>query len=159
MQTSVLALVAVAAGALYVKPSAAPPAIAADGGGPYAAGKPSTKAELQMKIAVGSNVFTATLVDNKTTRRLKAMLPLTLNMSDLNANEKYFELSKALPTSASRPGKIHAGDVMLYGSNTLVLFYKTFSTGYSYTRIGKVDDVSGLAEALGSQNVTVTFTL
>jgi hypothetical protein len=158
MQTSVLALVAVAAGALYVKPSAAPPAIVADGGGPYA-GKPSTKAERQMKIAVGSNVFTATLVDNKTTRRLKAMLPLTLNMSDLNANEKYFELSKDLPTSASRPGKIHAGDVMLYGSNTLVLFYKTFSTGHSYTRIGKVDDVSGLAEALGSQNVTVTFTL
>lgn len=49
---------------------------------------------------------------------------------------------------------------MLYGSRTLVLFYETFSSSYSYTRIGVVvDDVSGYASALGSGNVTVSFEL
>lgn len=87
------------------------------------------------------------------------MLPLTLHMTDLHANEKYSELARSLPVDASNPRTIHAGDVMLYGSTTLVLFYETFATSYSYTRIGKVDDISGLAGALGSGSIAVTFEL
>jgi hypothetical protein len=64
------------------------------------------------------------------------MLPLTLDMSELNGNEKLFRFSKSLPTNASNPKTIHAGDLMLWQNNTLVLFYETFSTSYSYTRIG-----------------------
>lgn len=81
-------------------------------------------------------------------------------MRDLNRNEKFFDLSSAsLPTNASSAGTIRNGDIMLYGSRTLVLFYETFSSSYSYTRIGVVDDVSGYASALGSGNVTVSFEL
>ena len=87
------------------------------------------------------------------------MLPLTLNMADLHANEKYADLARSLPVDASNPRTIHAGDVMLYGSKTLVLFYETFATSYSYTRIGKVDNVSGLAAALRSGSITITFEL
>jgi hypothetical protein len=120
---------------------------------------PSSEVSSRMRITVGSKVFTATLSDTATTKAFKAMLPLAVKMNDLNANEKYVDLADDLPRQASNPGTIHAGDLMLYGANTLVLFYKTFSTSYSYTRIGKVDDVTGLAAVLGSGNVTVRFEL
>ena len=84
---------------------------------------------------------------------------MTINMRELNGNEKYFDLPNNLPANASSPGTIQAGDLMLYGSNTLVLFYKSFSTSYNYTPIGRIDDASGLTAALGSENVTVTFAL
>jgi len=78
-------------------------------------------------------------------------------MPDLNGNEKHVSLPRALPVDAFKPGTIHAGDVMLYGSDTLVVFYKTFPSGYSYTRIGHVADGAGLASALGAGSQRITF--
>lgn len=111
----------------------------------------------KMKITIGTNIFTTTLYNNATAKAFKAMLPLTIDMTELNANEKYFDLPNALPNNPSKPATIQNGDLMLYGSNTLVLFYKTFSTSYSYTRIGRIDNPSGLAAALSSGNITMTF--
>ena len=113
----------------------------------------------KIKITVGTNVFTATLNNNATATAFKARLPLNLNMPDLNGNEKHIDLSGALPTGASKPGTIQAGDVMLYGANTLVVFYKTFTSSYSYSSIGRIDNPSALTKALGSGNVTVKFEL
>jgi hypothetical protein len=84
---------------------------------------------------------------------------MTADMVELNGNEKYFDLTGNLPTNASNPRRIQSGDLMIYGSNTLVLFYKTFSTSYSYTRLGRINDPAGLAAAVGSGNVAVTFEL
>ena len=78
-------------------------------------------------------------------------------MNDLNGNEKHAELPKALPAKASRPGTIRNGDLMLYGSETLVVFYVTFDSAYSYTRLGRVDEPAGLAQALGPRAVRVVF--
>ncbi|WP_254528619.1 MULTISPECIES: cyclophilin-like fold protein [unclassified Sphingobacterium] len=111
----------------------------------------------KIKITVNSLIFTATLLDNNSAKAFKEMLPLTINMVELNNNEKYFDLPNSLPTNSSNPQAINSGDLMLYGSKTLVLFYKTFSTSYSYTRLGKIDDTTGLATALGSGNVTITI--
>jgi hypothetical protein len=113
----------------------------------------------KMKIKVGNSTFTATLYDNVTVTAFKSILPMTVNMVELNGNEKYVDLSGSLPTNASNPKTIQNGDLMLYGSSTLVLFYKAFSTSYSYTKLGRVDDVSRLGAALGSGNVTVSFEL
>jgi hypothetical protein len=111
----------------------------------------------KLKITVGSYTFIATVYHNATTTAFKANLPLTINMSDLNSNEKYFDLPDNLPANASNPGTIQTGDLMLYGSNTLVLFYKTFSTSYNYTRLARIDNPSGLTDALGSGRKTVKF--
>jgi hypothetical protein len=70
-------------------------------------------------------------------------------MSELNNNEKYYNFSQRLPASSERVGSIKNGYIMLYGSDCLVLFYKSFSTSYSYARLGLVADPSGLASALG----------
>lgn len=113
----------------------------------------------KIKITVNSKTFTATLLDNNSAKAFKKMLPLTINMLELNNNEKYYDLPNALPTNSSNPATIKNGDLMLYGSKTLVLFYKTFSTSYSYTKLGMVDDVTGLESALGLGNSTVTFEL
>lgn len=119
----------------------------------------SNTATTRMKITVGTNVFIATLSDNETAAAFKAKLPMTISMIELNGNEKYGDLSGNLLTNASNPGTIQTGDLMLYGSRTLVLFYKTFSTPYNYTRIGRIDDPSGLAAALGAGDATVKFEL
>lgn len=117
----------------------------------------STMTNGKIKITVNSQTFSATLLDNNSAKAFKELLPMTINMTELNGNEKYYDLPNKLPTKSSNPGTIHNGDLMLYGSNTLVLFYKSFPTPYSYTRIGSMDDPTGLEEALGTGNVSVTF--
>lgn len=113
----------------------------------------------KIKITVNSKIFTATLLDNNSAKAFKEMLPMTISMKELNGDEKYYDLPERLPTEASNPGTTKTGDLMLFGSRTLVLFYKNHSTSYSYTRLGKVDDTTDLASILGSGNATITFEL
>jgi hypothetical protein len=111
----------------------------------------------RITVRVGDKAFAATLSDNATAAAVKKLLPLSLTMTELNGNEKFARLSMRLPTQESRPASIHTGDLMLYGSSTLVLFYESFITTYSYTPVGRVDDPAGLKAALGVGNVDVTF--
>ena len=113
--------------------------------------------DLSMKInlTINGNSFTATLEDNETTRELLNRLPIEVSMSELNGNEKYYYFDESLPTNSYRPRNISTGDIMLYGSDCLVIFYENFDTPYSYTRIGKIDNVDNLKDALGNGNVNV----
>lgn len=85
------------------------------------------------------------------------MLPLTLNMIDLNDNEKYYNLFDKLPVNSEKVGSIKKGDIMLYGDNCIVVFYESFNTPYRYTKIGHIEDVYKLSETLGSGNINITF--
>jgi hypothetical protein len=110
-----------------------------------------------MWMTVGERRFAITLTDNAAARAFAVQLPLALDMSDLNGNEKHADLPKPLPANASRPGTIRDGDLMLYGADTLVVFYLTFQSSYSYTRLGRADDSSVLVQALGPRGVRVVF--
>lgn len=108
-------------------------------------------------VKIGDKSFSAQLYDNETAQAFADMLPLTIDMNELHGNEKYYNLSNSLPMDSSDVGKINNGDIMLYGNDCLVLFYDSFSTNYSYTKIGYVKNPSELADAVGNGNITITF--
>ncbi len=115
--------------------------------------------EIKINLIVNNKTFSATLENNQTTRELVQMFPMTLNMSDLHSNEKYNYLNSSFTTNSSRPSRINAGDIKLYGNDCLVVFYESFSNSYSYTDLGKVDNVNDFVKELGNGSVSITFEL
>ena len=106
-----------------------------------------------MKAIINEQEYTINLEDNETVTSLLNKLPLEVQMTELNGNEKYVYLDYDLPTDSSSQKRIYAGDVMLYGNNCLVIFYKSFNTSYSYTKIGHIDKLPNL----GSGSINVKF--
>jgi hypothetical protein len=124
---------------------------------PQTASAADTPSERRIWMSVGERRFAVTLADNDAARAFAAQLPLTVDMPDLNGNEKHVKLPKALPANASRPGTISNGDLMLWGADTLVVFYLTFDSPYSYTRLGRIEDAAALPQALGRAQARVNF--
>jgi len=114
---------------------------------------------LKMKLKVGERTFTAKLYDNETSRALLAQLPMSINMTELHGQEKYYNLPEDLPANGTEaPSIIHEGDIMRWSTNCLVLFYTTYENSHSgYAKIGYIEDIDGLKEAVGTGNVQVTF--
>ncbi len=110
-----------------------------------------------MTVRIGEQTFAAVLEDNDTARAFAALLPMELSMTELNGNEKYHYLLGSLPAASERVGHIEAGDIMLFGDDCVVVFYQSFDTPYSYTRIGKIKDAAALADTLGGGDVDVSF--
>ena len=113
--------------------------------------------DMNIKIIVGEKIFNATLENNQTAREFIKKLPLEVDMSELNGNEKYYKFAENFTSDDKNIGEIHAGDLMLYSSSYVVLFYKNFSTSYSYTRLGKIDNPQNLSEIVGGDNIRVRF--
>ena len=128
-------------------------------------GEPETEqdeeenSEMQMNVQVGGSTFTATLEENEAVDALVDMMEqgsVTIQMSDYSGFEKVGPLGTSLPTSNSQT-TTQAGDIVLYQGNQIVMFYG--SNSWSYTRLGHINDLTGWEEALGSGDVTVTFSL
>ena len=112
-----------------------------------------------MNVQVGDVVFSATLEKNEAMSALVEMMresPVVIQMSDYSGFEKVGPLGTSLPTSNSQT-TTQAGDIVLYNGNQIVIFYG--SNSWSYTRLGHIDNLTGWEEALGSGDVTVTFSL
>jgi len=104
-----------------------------------------------MYIIVNDIKYDVDLANNKTVEKLYEILPLKYEMDELNGNEKYVYIDYELPSNPASVDRIEKGDIMLYGDNCLVLFYKSFTTTYSYTKIGHINNL----EDLGSESITI----
>ena len=135
----------------------------AEGGIPSGNGQEETPGEeengeiWEMKISINGIPFTATLESGAAAQAFARLLPLEINMSELNVNEKYCYLDEPLPQNAERVGRIEAGDIMLWGDDCVVIFYESFATSYSYTRLGKITGTENLAHAAGAGTARVKF--
>lgn len=110
-----------------------------------------------MHMKIGDKEYSVVLNVNNTTKALRELLPMTLTMSEFNGNEKYYHLRNSLPSRPEHVGQVQSGDVMLFGDDCLVVFYKDFKTTYSYTRIGHIENAADLEQTLGRGSVTITF--
>ncbi len=106
-----------------------------------------------IQVIINGKTYNAKIEKNETAQSFVSMLPVEYNMSELNGNEKYVYLDNTLPTNSYSPKHIEIGDIMLYGNNCLVVFYKSFNTSYSYTKIGHIENLSDL----GNNNVIIKF--
>ena len=113
--------------------------------------------EMKVNISINGKAFTATLENNTAAKELYEIIKndgLTVEMSDYSGFEKVGSLGHTL-TSNDQQTRTKAGDIVLYQSNQIVMFYG--SNSWSYTRLGKIDDLSGWEESLGSGDITADF--
>ena len=108
-------------------------------------------------ITIKNKKYEAILYDNSTTKELIKKFPITITMSDLNGNEKYYNFSKSFSTSSENVANINKGDIMLFGDDCLVIFYKSFSTRYKYTKLGYIKNTEDLENSFGKGDINITF--
>lgn len=110
-----------------------------------------------IKMNIDDQLFGVKLHDTPAAKAFLNTLPLQLEMDELNGNEKFADLPHPLPSSPERIGVIQTGDLVLYGTQTLVLFYASFESSYRYTPIGKVIHPELLSAVMDKKKVWVGF--
>ena len=114
---------------------------------------------MRITVRAGGKEFDAVLEDNAAARAFAEMTregALSVSMSDYGGFEKVGSLGKALPAEDRRM-TTNAGDIVLYNRSQIVAFYG--SNTWSYTRLARIENLSGWREALGRGAVTLTFSL
>lgn len=110
-------------------------------------------------VIIANTAFEATFADNTGARALKDLLTqesVTIAMRDYGGFEKVGSLGQCLSRD-DRQITTQPGDIVLYQGNQIVLFYG--SNSWSYTCLGKINDLTGLAEALGNGDISITLSL
>ena len=108
---------------------------------------------ININVIINNKKYNLSLENNETAKSFISKIPQEFEMQELNGNEKYIYMDYLLPTNSMNPKHIEKGDIMLYGDNCLVIFYKSFDTNYSYTKIGHIDNLPDL----GNGSVIVRF--
>lgn len=112
---------------------------------------------LQLKI--GDTIVDVAWSDNASVNALKELAKdrLTINTHEYGGFEQTGSIGHTLPSADTRI-TTNPGDIVLYSSNQIVIFYD--SNTWSYTKLGHINmSKSELTDLLNTDNVVVTFTL
>lgn len=113
----------------------------------------------QITLSFNGHTYTAALADNSSAEAFAELLkggPLTVSAHDYGNFEKVGELGAELPRN-DEPITTSAGDIILYQGNQITVYYA--QNAWNFTRLGRINDPSGLRDALGSGDVELTFQL
>lgn len=116
-------------------------------------------AEMTLKMTIGETEVKVKWEDNESVDALKELCkdaPLTISMSMYGGFEQVGPIGARLPSDDVQTAT-GAGDIVLYSSNQIVVFYGTNS--WAYTRLGHITDrdADGMRALLGNGDVTITI--
>ena len=114
-----------------------------------------------LKMKIGDTAVAVDWEENEAVEALKELCraePLTIELSMYGGFEQVGPIGARLPSSDVQT-TTRAGDIVLYSSNQMVVFYG--SNSWAYTRLGHISDQSAedMAALLGHGDVSVTLWL
>ncbi|WP_228025426.1 cyclophilin-like fold protein [Streptococcus ruminantium] len=116
--------------------------------------------EMTLTLSINHETLPVTWENNNTVQNLKTKLTdqsLTVNLSAYGGFEQVGSLGFTLP-SQDQQLRATSGDIMLYNSNNIVLFFG--SNSWSYTKLGHIDlSQSELDKLLNQDSVSITLSL
>ena len=115
--------------------------------------------ETQIYAYIGQNTLVIKPENNSSAEAFIKLLgkgDLTINMHDYGNFEKVGSIGAELPRNDKRITTV-PGDVILYQGNQITIYYD--ANTWSFTRLGKIQNIDGLRAILGEGNVTVRFSL
>ena len=118
------------------------------------------KESIEMKMTINDIAVEVSWENNDSTRALAEKVkegPLTIHAEPYGGFEQVGAIGTKLPSSDTDI-TTEAGDIMLYTSDHMVIFYG--SNSWAYTRLGRITDKSEseLRELLGGSGADVTIT-
>ena len=119
----------------------------------------SGQEEPMLKITVGDYELSAVFEDNSSAEEFRELLaqgPVTVEMEDYGGFEKVGALGATLTRNDTQI-TTEPGDVILYQGSQITIYYGTNT--WSFTRLARIDNSTGLQEKLGDGTVAVTFSL
>ncbi|MBR2539608.1 MAG: hypothetical protein IKE85_02095 [Mogibacterium sp.] len=122
--------------------------------------EPKDEEEITMNMTINDTKVTVEWENNASVRALAELAkkgPVTIQMNAYGGFEQVGSIGETLPSSDTNI-RTKAGDIMLYTSDHMVIFYG--SNSWAYTRLGRITDKSAseLRDLLSGKGVTVTVT-
>ena len=118
-------------------------------------GIPNEWEEKNMKLTIGGTEVPVTWEENASTEALKALLPLTIEMSMYGGFEQVGPIGQSIVRDDSQT-TTSSGDIVLYAGNQIVVFYG--SNSWAYTRLGHVNlTADEMRQLLSNGDVTITI--
>ena len=123
-------------------------------------GTEEVKAKM-LRMMIGNTAVAVDWENNESVEALKALCenePLVIQMSMYGGFEQVGPIGSRLPSNDAQT-TTSAGDIVLYSSNQIVVFYG--SNSWAYTKLGHItdQDASGMAGLLSNGNVTITISM